>query len=544
MLGIHAKRFGEKYRHLQMVRSRANSRKSSLQGSIENLDISELELDEPIADSDSLAGAGGLTEVSHHRQRVINVSNAPPVSLKRKVSGSWEIQQGSGGLVACVDPVMSIDKQNVWLANLGVPLNGCQRRHSDEHGAPSTNSLGLPLLQQANAGEIFHVLGDDPKPNTLTENERDVERDMSLLSVLQDYNKSNYQLNPVIVNQEDYNTYYGGISNGLLWPALHNLSEYIVKDYDDEQAAFQVGFFLHIPFQPPENWMTKYRIVAEPIMRALLRFTKVGFQTHRDRQKYVELVKKHVSRVRIQYESTVDIFTIAHDGFTCSLGVFPVSIKNEDFLNIAKQPEAANQASEIRQELLSAGSDRGCIFFSVERFDYTKGIAEKLKAWKRYFEKYPERIGLDVLYQVAVTNRRSVESYRVYQDNCLKIVDEVNSAFPCSEYPNWKPIKFDMDGLPRSKLVLHYLAMDVGVVTPIKDGMNLVAKEMMICNPAAALILSSGAGTEVQLGNAGFYAQDKQCYYRVEDVADAEVCYAFFAAMQCEKRILTRGCLC
>lgn len=72
-------------------------------------------------------------------------------------------------------------------------------------------------------------------------------------------------------------------------------------------------------------------------------------------------------------------------------------------------------------------------------------------------------------------------------------------------------------------------------MTPIKDGMNLVAKEMLICNPAAALILSSGAGTEVQLGNAGFYAQDKQCYYRVEDVTNVEVsgiivfrkCFAF-----------------
>lgn len=70
---------------------------------------------------------------------------------------------------------------------------------------------------------------------------------MSLLSVLHDYNKSNYQLNPVIVNQEDYNTYYGGISNGLLWPALHNLPEYIVKDYDDEQVWMQ--FFFRSLFQ-------------------------------------------------------------------------------------------------------------------------------------------------------------------------------------------------------------------------------------------------------------------------------------------------------
>lgn len=72
-------------------------------------------------------------------------------------------------------------------------------------------------------------------------------------------------------------------------------------------------------------------------------------------------------------------------------------------------------------------------------------------------------------------------------------------------------------------MVAHYLAMDIGVVTPIKDGMNLVAKEMMVCNTRAALILSSGAGTEVQLGKAGFYEQGRQCYYRVEDVNNPDV---------------------
>lgn len=67
------------------------------------------------------------------QQRVINVSNAPPVSIKRKLSGSWEIQQGSGGLVACVDPVMSVDKENMWLANIGMNLQGAARRLSEDH---------------------------------------------------------------------------------------------------------------------------------------------------------------------------------------------------------------------------------------------------------------------------------------------------------------------------------------------------------------------------------------------------------------------------
>ncbi|TMS36068.1 hypothetical protein L596_003330 [Steinernema carpocapsae] len=570
MLGVHAKRFGEKYRHIQISRSRTSSRISSVRGSIEDL----LALDNDASQEDTVnavaeaLASGGLADTTHSKQRVINVSNAPPVSVSRKGSGCWEIKQGSGGLVACVDPVMSGDKENIWLANLG--FNPSNNDYEDRMHS-STNSLGLPLIKRAGAGEIFHVLeedrskGDQENPGRI-----DVERDMSLLSVLHDYNKTNYQLNPVIVSQDDYNAYYGGISNGLLWPALHNLSEYIVNIYDaphvlrEHWCAYvrvnyqfalnavrnsrpqdfiwihdyhlmltgqimrsldsnlEVGFFLHIPFQPPENWMTKYRLVAEPILRAILRFTKVGFQTHRDREKYVQLVKRHVARVRIRFEANVDIYTITHEGWTCSLGVFPVSIKNEDFLQIARDSQTAILAEEIRKNLLANSLPGGCIFFSVERFDYTKGIYEKLKAWKKYFEKHPDRIGLDVLFQVAVTNRRSVESYRHYQDACIALANEINETVRCPNQPDWRPLKFETDGLPRPKLIAHYLAMDVGVVTPKKDGMNLVAKEMMVCNPSAALMLSTGAGTEVQLGNAGFYQGEQQCYFRIEDLSDAE----------------------
>ncbi|KAL6722481.1 hypothetical protein Aduo_017604 [Ancylostoma duodenale] len=574
MLGVHAKRFGEKYRHIQMVRSRANSRMSSRHGSMEDL----LALDNDAIDdggsdgaSEGLStgtGVGGLTNTTHHKQRVINVSNAPPVSIQRKGSGCWEIKQGSGGLVSCVDPVMSVDKENIWLSNLGINIKE-ERDDLDIH-PPSTNSLGLPLIKQARAGEIFHVLEENDKKQELTDKEQLVERDMSLLSVLHDYNKTNYQLNPVFVSQEDYNAYYGGISNGLLWPALHNLAEYIVKEYDDPatlrehwcayvrvnyqfginaarnsrpqdfiwihdyhlmltgqimrslDSNLEVGFFLHIPFQPPANFMTKYKLVADPILRGILRFTKVGFQTHRDRERYVQMVREYIPRARVHYDTRIDIFTITYEGWTCSLGVFPVSIKNEDFLSIANEPQCAIEAQEIKQEVLAHSGEGGCFFFSVERFDYTKGIMEKLKAWKRFFEKHPERKGLDVLYQVAVTNRRAVESYKKYQDSCLALAKEINDTIKCDTNPEWKPLRFDTDGLPRTRLVAHYLAMDIGVVTPSKDGMNLVAKEMMVCNPAASLVLSSGAGTEVQLGNAGFYSEDKKCYHRVDDIADTE----------------------
>uniref|UniRef100_A0A8L8KQJ0 alpha,alpha-trehalose-phosphate synthase (UDP-forming) n=1 Tax=Heligmosomoides polygyrus TaxID=6339 RepID=A0A8L8KQJ0_HELPZ len=520
MLGVHAKKFGEKYRHIQMVRSRANSRMSSLHGSME--DLLSLENDAAVDDGHS------------DGQRVINVSNAPPVSIQRKGSGSWEIKQGSGGLVSCVDPVMSVDKENIWLSNLGINIK--EERDDLDVPPPSTNSLGLPLMKQARAGEIFHVLEENDKKQELTAKEQ-IPSNIRFLR-----------------------------NNGLLWPALHNLSEYIVKEYDDPNVLrehwcayvrvnyqfginaarnsrpqdfiwihdyhlmltgqimrsldsnLEVGFFLHIPFQPPPDFMTKYKVVADPILRGILRFTKVGFQTHRDRERYVQMVREHIPRARVHFDNRIDIFT----GWTCSLGVFPVSIKNEDFLSIANEPQCAIDAQEIKKDILAHSGEGGCFFFSVERFDYTKGIMEKLKAWRRYFEKHPERKGLDVLYQVAVTNRRAVESYKKYQDNCLDLAKEINETIRCDTNPEWRPVRFDTDGLPRTRLVAHYLAMDIGVVTPSKDGMNLVAKEMMVCNPSASLVLSSGAGTEVQLGNAGFYSDDKKYYHRVDDITDIE----------------------
>lgn len=102
----------------------------------------------------------------------------------------------------------------------------------------------------------------------------------------------------------------------------------------------EIGFFLHTPFLPPENFFTKYRICAFPILRGLLRFSKVGFQTHRDRAKFLELISIHLPTVKITFDSNLDIHIVTYQGWGCSLGVFPVSIKNEDFLKVAKDREA------------------------------------------------------------------------------------------------------------------------------------------------------------------------------------------------------------
>ncbi|KAM3718186.1 Alpha,alpha-trehalose-phosphate synthase [Dirofilaria immitis] len=265
LLGVHAKRFGERFHHLK--RRLSISREGSSRSSICSIDSTYSESSDKSSSSrdrsqsfsrsqekprrlrrsisrasessmgmgsrelsKEVIASGGLAS-THFQQRVINVSNAPPVSLTREKTGEWEIKQGSGGLVSAVDPVMSKDKENVWLANLGMNLHKKPKRSRDHNIQPTTNTLGLPLLKQANADVLFHVLTDEP--NSKEQDTQHVREEMSLLGVLHNYNRGNYKLNPVIVQEDDYNVYYGGISNGLLWPALHNLEEYIVKEYDE-----------------------------------------------------------------------------------------------------------------------------------------------------------------------------------------------------------------------------------------------------------------------------------------------------------------------
>ncbi|KAL3083423.1 hypothetical protein niasHS_011225 [Heterodera schachtii] len=549
---------------------------------------------------------GGLVNTQHFQQRVINVSNAPPVALKQSESGEWEIKQGSGGLVSCVDPVMSVNPENMWLANLGMNIdkfkitsteylekmgrdpNIGERMDPAHIAAPATNTLGLPLMKQALADVLFHVIAnDDQKEDDETAVKKQIREEMSLLGVLNNYNRGNYKLNPVIVQEQDYNVYYGGISNGLLWPALHNLPEYILPEYSDSKVLsehwfsyvrvnyqfaidavrnsrpqdfiwihdyhlmltgmimqslernLEIGFFLHIPFQPPDNFFENYRLCAFPILRGLLRFTKVGFQTHRDRSSFIQLVKTHLPTAKVKAEEEkLDVVVVTYQGWSCSLGVFPVSIKNEDFLKIARDPATIKRANDIREGIFGENpSNDVCLFFSVERFDYTKGIKEKLLAYQRYLEKHPERAGKDILLQIAVTNRRSVDTYRVYQDECIALADEVNKRFSDKErFPGWRPIIFQTNGLQRSELIAHYLAMDIGVVTPKKDGMNLVAKEMLLCNPTAGLVLSTGAGSEIQFTTAGLHSAEDPNYHRVEDLFDTEAFANSFHAAAVEAK--------
>uniref|UniRef100_A0A915DGV3 Adenylyl-sulfate kinase n=1 Tax=Ditylenchus dipsaci TaxID=166011 RepID=A0A915DGV3_9BILA len=241
---------------------------------------SSSESDGHLDDATSFA-SGGLAQ-THFEQRVINVSNAPPVSLTKGIgdkSGEWEIKQGSGGLVSCVDPVMSVNHENVWLANLGMNIDKCklnQIKRQPELGRRQSRSLGFDY-------EHFGLAIDASNSCRCP---KIVREEMSLLGVLSNYNRANYKLNPIVVQENDYQVYYGGITNGLLWPALHNLPEYILSEYDDskvlrEHCVHMSGSTISLPLMQSETIVRRtHLMLTGMIMQSMDSKLEIDFFLH------------------------------------------------------------------------------------------------------------------------------------------------------------------------------------------------------------------------------------------------------------------------
>uniref|UniRef100_A0A914L9F1 Trehalose-6-phosphate synthase n=2 Tax=Meloidogyne TaxID=189290 RepID=A0A914L9F1_MELIC len=312
---------------------------------------------------------------------------------------------------------------------------------------------------------------------------------------------------------------------------LVNNKKYLMK----AKESFELGFFLHTPFNLTENFVEKFenfeekfKNLTKEIIKGMLSFDKVGFQTNKDRDIFVKWAK-HFYKKKLHKTISKNIIIIKIINITpkkgCNLGVYPATIKIDDFTSIAEKEEIINEAKKLRDEKMANTLGGGKLFFGVERFDYTKGIKEKLRAFEKYLEDHPDRVGKDVLYQIAQDNRGGIGSFKIYHDEIKEIPEEINKKFQkiledkYGKETDYKPIIFETEGVNREELVKRYLAMDIGVVTPVMDGMNLVVKEMIVCNPDAALILSEGAGTHHQ------FTENKLShnYHVVQDIEDAEV---------------------
>ena len=333
---------------------------------------------------------------------------------------------------------------------------------------------------------------------------------------------------PLYLTDKEVHRYYEGFANGALWPLFHYLldkvhfdardwrtyhkvnerfADLVAEHYQDGDMIWvqdyqlmllpgmlrarlpgaHIGFFLHIPF--PSSEVFRLLPWREDILEGLLGADLIGFHT----LSYARHFSTTLLR-QLGIESHVD--RIEHDGREIHVGAYPMGIDARDFSERAEADDAQAVARQIRDK------NRDCqVLLGIDRLDYTKGVPDKLMILEHLLAQNPALRGKIKLVQVAVPSRTGIPAYEAFRRSVDEMVGRINGRFGT---PDWVPIHYLYRSLKPHEIVAMYKAADVMLVTPLRDGMNLVAKEFVACrnDETGALVLSELAGSAAELGEA------------------------------------------
>ena len=427
--------------------------------------------------------------------RLIIVSNRLPFALDSAGEDLWTVTPAVGGLVSAVEPILR-GRGGTW--------------------------IGWPGI----AGKI--------PQEPLAEATRD----------------AGYNVVPVSLTQTERDEFYYGYSNEVIWPLFHDLQNFCnfepaywqaykqvneryaeaiirnarpddfiwVHDYHlmyvaqalREQSSSRnlsaLTFFLHIPF-PPYDIFAKLP-QQRRLLRALLQFDLIGLQTRRDVRNFLQCVRRVMPDAKVA--SRGETHVIRFEKRKIQLGHFPIGIDFDSFEKSAKCEAVAYSSEQLRASFADCQ-----LMLGSDRLDYSKGIPERLRAFRNALERYPEMRGRVVLIQIVVPSRVEIPRYHEFKNRIDRLVGDINGRFSTS---TWIPVQYHFRGLDREDLLAHYRACDMAFITPLKDGMNLVAKEYCACRTEddGALILSQFAGAAEQLKPDALLVNP----YDVEQMAD------------------------
>ncbi len=409
---------------------------------------------------------------------LIVVSNRLPVVCERE-GEAWTTRPASGGLVTAVTPVLQ------------------------QRGGTWVGWGGTLKEDDVNVAELLAGEG----------------------------RRDGYDLAPVVLTRDERDKFYNGFSNEIIWPLFHSLGErcnfdpayweaYETVNWRFARAAHDViptddsfvwvhdyhlmllgeqlrslgvsdpiGFFLHIPFPAPDIYLKlPWRF---ELLRGLLSFDTVGFQTLRDRRNFIQCARI------LQPEATVTgrgrVQTITTRSHAVRVGTFPISIDYEDFATRAATPAVCSRVESVENEL----EDRK-ILLGIDRLDYTKGIPTRLKAFRRVLQLHPHLRRKVRLVQIVVPSRVMIPSYQRLKEEIDELVGEINGRYTEA---GWVPVHYSFRSVEPDELLAYYRVAAVALVTPLNDGMNLVAKEYCASNihERGVLILSEFAGAAAEL---------------------------------------------
>jgi trehalose 6-phosphate synthase/phosphatase len=337
------------------------------------------------------------------------------------------------------------------------------------------------------------------------------------------------KLLPVFLSQEEISEYYEGFSNEILWPIFHyyasTYTNYQQSNWDfyqsvnekfceavlskaepgdtiwihdyqllllpemirSSQPSITIGFFLHIPF--PSYEMFRLIPWRAELLEGILGADLVGFHTYDDVQHFIS------AAVRIlPYNSSSNIITVKDRPVVAE--AFPMGIDFKKYSSLPKVKEVQDQILHLQENYKGIK-----VILSVDRLDYSKGILQRLMAFELLLEMYPQYMEKIVLYMIIVPSRDSVPQYKELRDQIDKRVGNINARYRTLD---WSPIQYFYRSFPIETLSALYYTADVGLVTPMRDGMNLVSKEFVASkiNNSGVLVLSEMAGASKELLDA------------------------------------------
>jgi trehalose 6-phosphate synthase/phosphatase len=337
----------------------------------------------------------------------------------------------------------------------------------------------------------------------------------------------------VWLSQAEVTRFYESVSNGVIWPLFHYLIDQIPlhvehwQVYEAVNARFadavvahyrpgdriwvhdyqlmllprllrtrlpnaRIGFFLHIPFPCADVFATLPP--RDAVLRGLLGADLVGFHT----QGYARHFAASVERV-LRVPASLDGVEV--DGRLVRVGVFPMGVDAADLEARSLRPEVEGELATLSPRGGGTDKEGVSLFVGVDRLDYTKGIPRRLLAFEQLLARYPELHERVRLIQVAVPSRTAVRAYQRFRGQVDALVGRINGAFGT---PRWTPVHYLYRSVPEAQLLALYRAARVMLVTPVRDGMNLVAKEFVACrsDEDGVLVLSEFVGAAAELTDA------------------------------------------
>lgn len=405
--------------------------------------------------------------------RLIVVSNRLPVTA----TCSGELQHSSGGLVAALEPLMEAIP-STWIGWTG--------------GVHTTS-----------VESIFARL------------------------------EHSYRLVPVYLSDFEKQKYYLGYTNQVLWPLFHSLQSLCnfdetfwsayqsvnekfadavtatanagdlvwIHDYhlmllgkslQRRKLGVQLAYFHHIPF--PAQDVFNVLPSGETILRALLSFDRIGFQTTHDRLNFIRCVRSRFgNRLRIRREGAE--LAVLFEGRRTTVVAAPIGVDFQRIASMAESSQVVDRTKTIETALSGIQ-----IMLGVDRLDYTKGLPQRIAAYRTLLERHPGLHGKVALLQLIVPSREEIPEYETLKLRIEQQISEINGHFG---RPGWTPIVYMHRSVPCEELLALYRCASVMLVTSVRDGMNLVAKEYCSSRPdkLGVLVLSKFAGVAEELRN-------------------------------------------